>query len=294
MLTMSCFCRDPDSIESLRKRVTALEQQLSSLSSGLDSQVPEAATSTVLSQTVAQLTPQHSPCHIDLASLEGDSSFRKQTLLATDITEFGSLAGIGSPQVVDKISGLRKLLERKTSDGDTPQCREWKPSTSITLQRNLPPADFVIRLLRAVQGGSQYVATPLSSPVLTRSPGSDCLLTLYFPIDMKKVEDLCRRVYFPVQAVTVGELTLLSALLAVILCSLESFPQPEFSEEEVAKYQALCKENQLTGIETYEVNMVPAFEHCLVLCMAASIPLAPTERRRPRLLTFNTGPKGPN
>ncbi|KAI8664352.1 Zn(2)-C6 fungal-type domain-containing protein [Fusarium keratoplasticum] len=211
--------RDQDSIESLRKRVTALEQQLNSLSSDRNTQVSEAATtSTVLSPTLAQLTPQPSPCHIDLASLEGDSSFRKQALLATDITEFGSLAGIGSPQVVDKISGLRKLLERKASDGDTPQCREWKPSTSITLQGNLPPADFVIRLLRAVQ---------------------------------------------------VGELTLLNAMLAVILCTLECFPRPEFSEEEVAKYLVVCKENQLTGIETYEVNMVSTFEHCLVLCMAA-------------------------
>ncbi|KAJ3460344.1 hypothetical protein MRS44_011211 [Fusarium solani] len=271
--------KDQDSIESLRKRVTALEQQLNSLSSDRNTQVSEVATSTVLSPTLAQLTPQPSPCHIDLASLEGDSSFRKQALLATDITEFGSLAGIGSPQVVDKISGLRKLLERKTSDGDTPQCREWKPSTSITLQGNLPPADFVIRLLRAVQGRSQYVVALSSPPVLIRSTGSDCLLTLYFPIDMKQVEYLCRRVYFPVQAVTVGELSLLNAMLAVILCSLQCFPQPEFSDEEVAKYLAVCKENQLTGIETYEAQKAQtegdialqwrlsstAARHCLVL-----------------------------
>ncbi|RTE84707.1 hypothetical protein BHE90_000774 [Fusarium euwallaceae] len=241
------------SIESLRKRVTALEQQLSSLSSGRHDQVPEATTSTVLSPIVAQPTPQQSPCHIDLASLEGDSSFRKQALLATDITEFRSLAGIGSPQVVDKISGLRKLLERKASDGDASQPREWKPSSSIALQENLPPADFVIRLLRAAQGK---------------------LLSL-FPTYMKQVEDLCRRVYFPVQAVTVGELTLLSAMLAVILCVFQSFPRPEFSDQEITKYYAACKENRLTGIETYEVNMIPTFEHCLVLYIAASLPFLP-------------------
>lgn len=291
---MPCHCRDQDSIESLRKRVTALEQQLSSLSAGLDSQVPEAATSTVLSPALAQLTPQPSPCHIDLASLEGDSSFRKQALLATNITEFGSLAGIGSPQVVDKISGLRKLLERKTSEGDTPQCREWKPSTSMTFQGNLPPADFVIRLLRAVQGRLQYVIALSSPPVLIRNTGSDCLLTLYFPIDMKQLEDLCRRVYFPVQAVTVGDLTLLNAMLAVILCSLECFPRPEVSQEEVAKYLAVCNQNQLTGIETYDVNMVSTFEHCLVLCMAASLLSSSPSPEGHRLLTFNTGPKGPN
>ncbi|RSM06549.1 hypothetical protein CEP52_005713 [Fusarium oligoseptatum] len=183
---------------------------------------------------------------------------KKQALLATDITEFRSLAGIGSPQVVDKISGLRKLLERKASDGDASQPREWKPSSSIALQENLPPADFVIRLLRAAQGK---------------------LLSL-FPTYMKQVEDLCRRVYFPVQAVTIGELTLLSAMLAVILCVFQSFPRPEFSDQEITKYYAACKENRLTGIETYEVNMIPSFEHCLVLYIAASLPFLPDRVQR--------------
>ncbi|RSL52221.1 hypothetical protein CEP54_011019 [Fusarium duplospermum] len=254
------------SIESLRKRVTALEQQLSKLSSGRNTQAPEATTSTVLSPIVVQPTPQQSPCHIDLASLEGDSSFRKQALLATDITEFGSLAGIGSPQVVDKISGLRKLLERKTSDLDSPQPREWKQSAGVALQENLPPADFVIRLLRAAQ---------------------------------EQVEDLCRRVYFPVQAVTVGELTLLSSMLAVILCVFQSFPRPEFSDQEIAKYEAACKESRLTGIETYESLAAQtegdlalqwrlsstAARHCLVLGyhrehVVASMPPDEAERVR--------------
>ncbi|KAJ3537138.1 hypothetical protein NM208_g6436 [Fusarium decemcellulare] len=235
--------KDPESIESLRKRVATLEDRLNALSPSRDAEALDIPTSA----SAAQSTTQQSPCSVDLTSLEGDSSFRKQALLATDITEFGSLAAIGSPQVVEKISGLRRLLQGKASDEDASQPRVREEPASIALQRNMPPSDFVIRLLRAARD-------------------SDCILTLVFPIvHLEQVEDLCRQVYFPVQTISIGQVTLLSAMLSVILTDLKHYPRPGFSDEEVEKYRAACRENWFTGIETYEVNMVATFEHCLAL-----------------------------
>ncbi|KAM5378116.1 hypothetical protein ACJZ2D_004574 [Fusarium nematophilum] len=161
-------------LEVLQKRVAALEQLVKASS---DSQV-KAADSIALAR-------HPSPCSVDLASLEGDSSFRKQTQLATDITEYVSLAGIGSPQVLDKLSGLRKLLEGKPNALKSPGWNQEQ--TPASLHAKMPPSEFVIRLLRAVQG-------------------PDCLLTIFFPIvDMEQAEELCRQA---LKAQTHGDLAL--------------------------------------------------------------------------------------
>ncbi|KAF4466986.1 c6 transcription factor [Fusarium albosuccineum] len=54
-------------------------------------------------------------------------------------------------------------------------------------------------------------------------------------------------------------------MLSVILTDFKHHPRPEFSDDEVAKYRTACRENWFTGIETYDINMVASFEHCLAL-----------------------------
>ncbi|KAH7141811.1 hypothetical protein EDB81DRAFT_899110, partial [Dactylonectria macrodidyma] len=236
--------RDEGGLNSLHDRVTALEQHVKRLSGNENN-----------TSDVTVLTPQQSPGSVDLSSLEGESSFRKQALLAADMTEFVSLASGGSPQVTDKLSDLRKLLESKVSK-EPPQAQDRNQNHSIdSLQRKMPPAEFVIRLLRTLKGGP------------------DCLLVLYFPIvDCKQFEDLCRQVYFPVQPISVGEVSLLGAMLFMVLTIQKCLPQPGFSEEEIERFQLACKDIFVAGVVAYETNMTPAFNHCLLLSMAASTP----------------------
>ncbi|KAJ3467794.1 hypothetical protein MRS44_005358 [Fusarium solani] len=101
---------------------------------------------------VSSVISGQDPGDVDLASLEGESSFRRQALLAVNITEVVSLAGGGSPKVVDKLSDLRKLLEDKPSP-EPSHTQDKKDTGEVAfLQCEMPPADFVVRLLRAPKG----------------------------------------------------------------------------------------------------------------------------------------------
>jgi len=98
---------------------------------------------------------------------------------------------------------------------------------------------------------------------------SQCLLFLFHAVEsLAQAEELCRRVYFPIQPPSIGALTLFNGMFKVILSDLISHPHDEVADEDVKHFHDLCRANFQAGIETYELVTTPSYEHTLALSIA--------------------------
>lgn len=82
-------------------------------------------------------------------SFEGDSSFRQQTYLASQIEEL-KVEAAQSPIVVDELETLRGICQ--SHEQTEPKQLRRLPHVGKGSQLQLPPSDLVIRLLRTVGG----------------------------------------------------------------------------------------------------------------------------------------------
>ncbi|KAF6817442.1 hypothetical protein CSOJ01_02364 [Colletotrichum sojae] len=182
-------------------------------------------------------------------SFEGDSSFRQQTYLASQIEEL-KVEAAQSPVVVDELATLRGICQSHEAlpDGRLPRkLRQHHVGKRANLE--LPPSEFVIRLLRTVTDQS--------------------ILFLFYAVENRvQVEELCRRVYFSVDPVSVGEVTLLNGYLSVLLRDIDFDVHPDITPAEASRLYNICHANFKSGIETYQVMAVPTFEHTLILSIA--------------------------
>lgn len=103
--------------------------------------------------------------------------------------------------------------------------------------------------------------------------GSTWLLTLYFPVvSLDQVDDLCRKVYFPIEPVSLGQVSLLSVMLYVLLLEIREYPHiaTGLAPEDISTCLQSCETNFQVGLESSEVHTSPTYEHCLLLSMVVS------------------------
>ncbi|EXF79328.1 hypothetical protein CFIO01_02063 [Colletotrichum fioriniae PJ7] len=155
-----------------------------------------------------------------------------------------------TPGVIDELATLRGICQRQETPVESRSNRKIRqPHSTKGAELQLPPSEFVIRLLRTVSHHS--------------------ILFLFYAVENRiQVEELCRRVYFSVEPVTIGEVTLLNGFLSVLLRDIDFESNPEFSPEEANRLYTMCNSNFKAGVETYEVMAVPTFEHTLILSIA--------------------------
>ena len=102
-------------------------------------------------------TPLASNKNIQLVSLEGATSFGKQSIFASEVTELKSPVATHSAHVLNGISNLRKVLENEDDQQDTPMSSDPHDSFSV-MNAEIPPSEFVLRLLRALSGMTQWLS----------------------------------------------------------------------------------------------------------------------------------------
>lgn len=95
------------------------------------------------------------------------------------------------------------------------------------------------------------------------------LLFLFHAVqDFSHVEELCRRIYFPLEPLSASELTLFNGIFSVILGDFMNHTHDGLDEDEVRQFQSVCQENFQSGYETYEVVTAPTYQHTLTLSIA--------------------------
>ena len=125
-----------DELSGLRRRVNALEESVQKLSTLRQPTSPPAVAP----------TPQARSWSADLASLEGNSSFRKQAILTADIAQIKLQRHHHSPEVEERLADLQNSLQCRNVQGDLNPVRA---QDVLSLKEKLPPSDFVVSLLQA-------------------------------------------------------------------------------------------------------------------------------------------------
>ncbi|KAL0936360.1 C6 transcription factor [Colletotrichum truncatum] len=240
--------RSYPSIQQLHERLKVVEEALRSQADPQASRVTPTSTPTATPNVEDDSTTHHCLWEDHHLSYEGDSSFRQQTYLASQVEEL-KIEAAQSPHVVDELATLRGIYQSQEALPGTKQTRRIA-HVGKGAQLQLPPSEFVIRLLRTVTEQS--------------------VLFLYYAIENRlQVEELCRKVYFSVDPVTTGQVTLLNGCLSVLLRDIDFEKHPELNPEETSRFYNLCYTNFKTGIETYEVMAIPTLEHTLILAIAS-------------------------
>lgn len=92
-------------------------------------------------------------------------------------------------------------------------------------------------------------------------------LSSYAINDPALVEDLSRQVYFPTNAVTIGHITALHAVLYFPLREHITLSTALCKDYDLKPLLDKCEQNVNSGLETYDVFAVPSFENLLALTM---------------------------
>lgn len=86
----------------------------------------------------------------------------------------------------------------------------------------------------------------------------------------KIFEDLCRRIYFPIEPVSKDQLILFYGTVSSIARSVDLPKEHSFNEQELDLTRRLCEEKFLQGVQTYEVMALPSRERIFALYLAVS------------------------
>ncbi|GJN85500.1 hypothetical protein PLIIFM63780_009067 [Purpureocillium lilacinum] len=234
-------------LDTLQKRLARLEETL------------EKVLSQNARQDVSPQQPQHesfsqkvqSSHHVPSANrtipYEGESSFGRQAYLASQISELTSPEAASSPTIMDELKALRNVIQEQRPV-DRPVGGK---QNSSQLNMELIPSEFVLRLFRVLRE-------------------TQSLLFLFHPVhDLAQLETLCQRIYFPVNPLSTGELTLFHGMLYFSMWELQCAPGSGLSPDEVQRYRDICWTNFQAGLDTHELAAIPTYENTLALTMAA-------------------------
>ncbi|KAM5346965.1 hypothetical protein ACJ41O_009970 [Fusarium nematophilum] len=193
---------------------------------------------------------------------EGSSSFINQSVQASQVAQrtASSETPEAAPTISESFSHLDALLRSSTASSLVKEHQ----FTNNAAPRPLPPieplpASFVIAAVQRVK------ATPA------------IFLSGYALNDVSLVENLCQRVYFPTEPVSLGHITSVNGILAFLSREFTILQQPLGKEFDMEKLTTKCERNFNLGIETYDVLAVPSFEN--VLSLALGVVKAQSETR---------------
>lgn len=94
------------------------------------------------------------------------------------------------------------------------------------------------------------------------------MFTFYGIQDYAQVEDLARRVYFPIDPPSTADVTLLCGMLSIIFRELIRAPSSCVQLEDVSHVREICERGFYAGAETYDVMAIPSHQHLIILCLA--------------------------
>lgn len=86
--------------------------------------------------------------------------------------------------------------------------------------------------------------------------------------DLELIKTLCQRVYFPVDPVSIGDLTLLNGVMFYALWEMQLRNDHDLDPLDIARYKGICDANFRAGVEVAEIAAVATYEHTLALNLA--------------------------
>ncbi|KAG6356698.1 hypothetical protein INS49_014572 [Diaporthe citri] len=196
-------------------------------------------------------TPPAGLCKEDTIVVEGESSFRHQTLLASQITELNTNPGPQPSPVPSELANLRTIIKEHASPDESERNRNDRPNAGTTVSGNeLPPSHVILGLLSLVRGEESGVSS------------------FYGLYAWKVFEDLCRRIYFPIEPIPKDQLVLFYGAVSAIARSIDVPPEHQLNKQELDLTRRFCEEKFFQGVHTYEVMALPSRERVFAIYLA--------------------------
>ncbi|KAF5583187.1 transcriptional regulatory [Fusarium pseudoanthophilum] len=181
------------------------------------------------------------------ALYEGTSSFLQQSVQASQ--EVQRSAAAESPEAAQTISESFNQLNsifKSHNDRKLPFAASTRPMPEITPL----PASVVLTILRKIK------ANP----------------TRFFPgqalTDVRLIEHLCQKVYFPTEPVTLGHITSVNGIMRLLLREFIITKDSLGEEHNLEELKAQAERNFDQGLQTFELMTVPSFENILAITAA--------------------------
>lgn len=229
---------------------------------------PERSNSSPTLYERSASTPPASLCKEGTIVVEGESSFRHQTLLASQITELNTNPGPQSSFVPSELANLRTIIKEHASPDESERNRNDRSNAGTTVSGNeLPPSHVILSLLSLVRGG---VSLPRSLPrLLTNTFVEESGVFSFYGLYAWNVfEDLCRRIYFPIEPITKDQLVLFYGAVSAIARSIDVPPEHQLNKQELEVTRRFCEEKFFQGVQTYEVMALPSRERVFAIYLA--------------------------
>ncbi|KAG7429741.1 putative transcriptional regulatory protein [Fusarium oxysporum f. sp. raphani] len=254
--------RPDNRISHLEEYVATLEARLAKVELRLDKQPEQPLTSTPASTSAptgpkeaSSVSPAGSsePSVYDVAPspggalYEGTSSFLQQSVQASQ--EVQRSAAAESPEAAQTISESFNQLNsifKSQNDKKLPFAASTRSMPEITPL----PASVVLTILRKIK------ANP----------------TRFFPgqalTDVRLIEHLCQKVYFPTEPVTLGHITSVNGIMRLLLREFIITKDSLAEEHNLEELKAQAERNFDRGLQTFELMTVPSFENILAITAA--------------------------
>ncbi|KAE8153780.1 hypothetical protein BDV25DRAFT_168297 [Aspergillus avenaceus] len=208
-----------------------------------------------ISQALAQMTqsaaptasrPVSVPVSSSRTSLpfEGQSSFHHETLLAKDAA-LSAVSSTRSNGLNDHVSAaLSTLKSSLANEHPSPQGQATEPGVLTSKQTSEPllPVDLVVAVVRAVKAKPPF------------------FLVSHSWKDFLQIEALCQSIYFPLNPVPAGSLTLLYGLLYYIIRDYLHEGNPDLARFDLLSSAQACERRFYAGLNSYEMMEYPTLE----------------------------------
>ncbi|KAF4944251.1 hypothetical protein FSARC_14722 [Fusarium sarcochroum] len=237
-------------VATFEGRLAKLERQAAASEIAAPTQ---ALTGSSNSPSLLILGPYESSPSISSDIYEGDTSFLSQSVLATELA--GKAASSKTPEasstISEPLSRLDALLHSSPATASTKEQEIQHKATSRLLPGFEPlPDSFVIAVIRRIKVHS---AVSLSG---------------YFMNDIMEIEKLSQRVHFPVEPVTLGQITSLNGIFYMLVKEFKMLQVNLGEEYDLDELLLKCQRNFNLGIETYEILVQPTYDNVLALTLA--------------------------
>ncbi|KAE8354926.1 C6 transcription factor [Aspergillus coremiiformis] len=210
----------------------------------------------VINQTLAQITSNQSSAPTTAGSVsvpvssahttlpfEGQSSFHHETLLAKDAV----LSAVSSSQnsgltdhVSAVLSSLKNSLAQEHLSSDSPSAE--RVSSSSQTSQPLLPVDLVVAVVRVLKAKPPF------------------FLVSHSWRDLLQVESLCQSIYFPLNPIPAGAVTLLYGLLYYIIRDYLHEGHPDLARFDLSSNAKVCERRFYSGLNSYELMADPTIE----------------------------------
>ncbi|OJZ84690.1 hypothetical protein ASPFODRAFT_192804 [Aspergillus luchuensis CBS 106.47] len=225
--------------DDYEQRFLAIQEQLSTIQQALH-QITKPPTSVQPASHPIGTGPTAPP-------FEGQSSFHHETLVARDAA-YSAANTARDGQIGDYVSAALSSL-KSSLDRHNHAVNRNGAQSPMQLNQTLLPVDLVIAVVKKVKSQPPFFLVSQSW------------------IDSTRVEHLCQSIYFPLNPVPPGSLTLFYGILFYVIRDYLHAGDPDLAHFDLQSSLALCERHFAAGLSGPEVISEPTLEKIQALLL---------------------------